>query len=159
MTSASTLRIGSIFLVTGLFCSACATSNSYPDISPQNLGFEAHTSVEGIFTRLDAEMHISAVRPDCGLDYLGSVKVKAEPAQLGLKEGQLHYLVITLQLETFGQSDQGATRAAMITPQKGHRYKLWAQYSRTEYQLKLFEAGPEGDLIPIAHEPYACEPR
>lgn len=92
----------------------------------------------GFFTSVDIVAGVNNLNAKCDGDYRGYIDLVPGKNKLGLKPGQLAYIVVVVVKSASGGSSS-SSHEVMIKPKKGIQYELDVNYVENMFDMNLYE--------------------
>jgi hypothetical protein len=120
----------------------CSGVKPYPDTYDKNAVVRVKTDSGGFLSRTRADLDLYTVdTARCTAKYLGSVRLRNEPVELGLPVGETVLLVYVFSRSSLGR-DSSSSLEMMTPTRKGYRYEFEVSYVRSSYGATGVELAP-----------------
>lgn len=136
-TSLLVLLLGFVFLT------GCSGVKTYPNNLEKNLYITTTTQSGSFFSSVNTAVDIYQVRPDCTLDYQGTVKLDKAAVSVGIPYDKRSYLVFNFASKSFLANTSGSiTHETILKPRRYHRYMIDVSYIDDIYNVEIRETHP-----------------
>lgn len=129
--------------LTSSFLLGCSGIKPYPTGLDNNLVITTTTKSGSVFSSVNASLDIYQVKPDCTLEYEGTVKLDKATVAVGIPTQQFRYLVFVFASSSFLASTSGSiSHETLLKPRKGYKYLVTANYIDDIYNVEINETHP-----------------
>lgn len=136
------LSLLALILCAGFF-SGCSGIKPYPNNLDKNLYITTTTESGSVFSSVNASLDIYQVKPDCTLNYQGTVKLDTNSKSVGIPANDPSYLVFGFTSSSFLASNSGnISYETLLKPRKGYHYLITASYIDDIYNVQIRETDP-----------------
>jgi len=144
-----------------LVLTGCSGLKTYPNDRPANVHLKTETDSGSMLTGIDTQVHIYRVSSKCTTDYLGTVEMDENTADVGLPVGELLYVNFVFVRSGFLSSSTSSTGIdTLIKPKRGAKYIVDLQYLDDMYDMQIWEkASTKSGKRKLPIVPFdACKP-
>ena len=125
------------------FFTGCSGIKTYPNNLDKNLYITTTTESGSFFSSVKAAVDIYRVKPDCSLEYQGTVKLYKTSVSVGIPPDRLSYLVFGFASSSFLASTSGSiSYETLLMPRKAYHYMINASYIDDIYDVQIREIHP-----------------
>jgi hypothetical protein len=143
-TAAQVKQASLLVLLMGLgFFTGCSGIKTYPNNLDKNLYIATTTESGSFFSSVNATVDIYKVKPDCSLDYQGTIKLDKASVSVGIPYDQRSYLVFAFASSSFLANTSGSiSYETLLKPRKDYHYMINASYIDGIYNVEIRETHP-----------------
>ena len=125
-------------VVLALTALGCSGTKDYSSSGERNLSIR--TKVTGsVLTKVNARLHLYALRGACERSYLGTVKLDDNEIRIALPPRSLYLKFVFVSSARLGGSSASVPYAVLLTPRPGSEYTADVVYEDRSYHVTVVE--------------------
>ncbi len=113
---------------------ACSAVKTYPNTSDKNIRVITNTD-----SGVEAAIEIYEVKPDCSIEYSGSIQLDNAETDIGLATGRSSYLVFVFSSSGFFTGSSTVSYDTLLRPRKNSSYDIDVSYRDDIYNVVMHE--------------------
>jgi len=114
---------------------ACSAVKIYPNTLDKNVRVNTKTD-----SGVDAAIEIYEVKPDCGIEYSGTIQLDNPVMDIGLATGRSSYMVFIFSSSGFFTGSSTISYDTLLRPRKSIRYDIDVSYRDDIYNVVVHES-------------------